>query len=256
MLTTTPPGPGSAPDPAPDPTSGATLVDLWLIRTDRPGAARRAALHGLLDADERRRALGARHPLGRDRYVIAHGAAREILARRTGLAPTALRWRTGPHGKPELSFPERDLTTSLTHCEHLALFAVTRGRPLGVDLERAPAQAAAERLAQRFYPPADAELVGTGSGAADRFARLWTRKEAYVKAFGGRLAEGLRQPMPGDGPLVLPGPDRACRITDLPRLGPYRAALALAGTAPYLVRLHDWAAEPQAKFNSEVVVDR
>ncbi|MGF1427145.1 4'-phosphopantetheinyl transferase family protein [Kitasatospora sp. LaBMicrA B282] len=222
-------------------------VDLWLIPTDRL-APHGPALFGLLDASERQRALAIADPGARRRFTIAHGAARRIVAGYTGRPASTLRWRHGPHGKPELVDFGLELAVSLTHCEELAVFAVARGRAVGVDLERLPTPAAAVRLARRFFPPADAAQVGTGPAAAARFARLWTRKEAFVKALGGRLVEGLRRPVAGPCPLVTPaGPGRAaCRITDLPPLGRYRAAVALTGAAGYPIELRRWNSQPRS----------
>ena len=50
-------------------------------------------------------------------------------------------------------------------------------------------------LSARFFPPDEAAYVEAAPDArtrADRFAHLWARKEAVVKAAGGRLWPNLR----------------------------------------------------------------
>lgn len=214
-------------------------VDLWLIRADQPPSVQ-ASLRELLDEAESSRAAGTSDPVRRARFIVAHGAARQIAGRYAGVPGGSLAWRRGPHGKPELVGLE--LSVNLSGCEEYALFAVARGRAVGVDVERLPAEGAALRLARRYYPPTEAAYVAADR-PAERFTRLWTRKEAYVKAHGARLADGLSAPMTGTGQFEAAGAIGPCRIEDLAVPGPFRAAVALRGTRPYRTRRYDWPKE-------------
>ena len=86
-------------------------------------------------------------------------------------------------------------------------------------------------MATRFFP-AD-EVAYLDGDPAGRFARLWARKEAVIKAGGGRLWRGLacrcaaRRTMLVDydateGQVAAPGPYRVCDVAapdGLPRRG-------------------------------------
>lgn len=241
-------------------------VHVWLIQTDLP-AAELARLAGLLDAGERARAAGFALPGPRARFVAAHAAARLVLGARLGLAPDRISWRRGRHGKPELAGDPPPVRVSLSHCGRYAMLAVTDRRPLGVDLQRLPGHLDVTRMSARYYPPAEAEHVAAGADPAeraDRYALLWARKEACVKAEGRRLTEGLRLPTlgptplrcgeafqpgspirpgegvrPGDPAVPLPGP---YLVDDLPVPAGFRASVAVSGDRPYQTVLHRWPA--------------
>ncbi|WP_344077767.1 4'-phosphopantetheinyl transferase family protein [Luedemannella helvata] len=226
-------------------------VDVWLIPLDPPTETLEECAV-LLDTDERRRVLSMLDPRNRRRFTAAHGAIRVILSRYLGVPAGLIRWRRGEHGKPELAGGGHGLRVNLSHSGDLAALAVSRRRAVGVDVQRlAPVDATA--LAARYFPETEAKFVASGTTAATRllrFTRLWTRKEACVKASGARLAEGLGLPVDGRGrgagrgmiavrgtEGTLPGPYLVCDL-DVPN--GYRASVALAGTAPFEVVRRDW----------------
>ena len=233
----------------------ADVVDVWLIRTDLPGPVL-AGLEALLDDTERQRAGALLEPADRGRFVAAHGAARLLIGRRLGAPPARLRWRYGPHGKPELAGPWTGAQVSLSHSGNLAALALTGRRRVGVDLQRRLSGVDVTAMARRFYPPADARFVTTGCGPADqadRFTRLWTRKEACVKVGGGRLIPGLRLPVcdPGEGAAGgvagsevagsgVAGSGAPCLVRDVSAPEGFYAAVALEGPLPYHVTRRCW----------------
>jgi 4'-phosphopantetheinyl transferase len=242
------------------------VVRVWLVTDEWPGAVpdrQLAELEAVLDADERRRAAACRSAAARRRFVLAHAAARHIAARWLGAPADGIRWERGPHGKPRLAGRWTGAQLNLSHSGELALVALTTARPVGVDVQRVLPHLDTGAMARRYFPSREAESVAAEPDPvrrAEHFARLWARKEALVKAYGGRLTQGLRVPVhdlgtaalgpyhpdrPGAGcPAVPDGADGwACghRITDLPAPPGYRAAVALAGAAPYRVRWHTWA---------------
>jgi 4'-phosphopantetheinyl transferase len=222
-------------------------VHVWLVRADLPDPVL-AELEVLLDDEERERAGGMADPGARRRFVATRGVARTILAERLGAAPEQLRWQRGAHGKPELAGHWQGAQVSLSHSGELAMVAVTGRRPVGVDIQRRSDRLDARALATRYFPGPEARFVAAAGGPArqlDRLLRLWVRKEACVKAAGGRLVQGMRLPVAGGGPGVvvrdptgtLPDP---FLIRDLPVPAGFRAAVALTGAAPYRVARHRW----------------
>ncbi|NUW42263.1 4'-phosphopantetheinyl transferase family protein [Nonomuraea rhodomycinica] len=159
-------------------------VEVWKVRLDRPA---RPEWRDWLSAAERDRAAGFADAGERHRYVVAHAALRSVLGRLCGVAPEDVRLTTEESGRPCLpAGPD----FNLSHSGAWALVAVAApGTRVGVDVERIRADLDHLELARRMYQPEEAERVR--ERGLEEYFRLWTAKEAYVKATGAGLA-GLR----------------------------------------------------------------
>jgi 4'-phosphopantetheinyl transferase len=149
-----------------------------------------------LSVGERDVADGFSAEADRTLYVIAHGLLRGALALYAGLPARELRFRTQALGRPELvtqppHAPE-PLRFSLSHTAGLAGCAVVWGRDVGFDVERLRAPAPVE-IAQRFFAAGEVDALLSAPAAlqGDLFGRLWTLKEAYLKALGTGLRRAL-----------------------------------------------------------------
>ncbi|KQV13274.1 MULTISPECIES: 4'-phosphopantetheinyl transferase superfamily protein [unclassified Kitasatospora] len=227
-------------------TGTPDTVRLWLVPDQQSGPAL-ASLFAVLDPGERLRAEAYRSADDRRRFVVAHGALRCIVARRLGATPEEIRWRHGPHGKPELTGRHTGAEVNLSHSDTVAMVAVSASRRVGVDVQRVLTRLDAIAMAERYFPPEEAGFVRAAAdpdSRADRFARLWARKEALVKAYGGRLTQGLRIPLLDGSTGTGEHPDdawsRDYRVTDVPAPPGYRAAVALSGTEAFRVTLRRW----------------
>jgi 4'-phosphopantetheinyl transferase len=219
-------------------------VDVWLVSAEA-SEADLAVYASVLDSRERSRAAGARTETERRRYVSAHGAARIVLGRALGIEPDHLSFEHGQHGKPYLA--GLDVHVNLSHSGDHSMVALSYQRPVGLDIQALMPALDATAMARRFFAHDEAALVAGWpemgvAGVASRaeiFAQLWARKEAVIKAAGGRLMRGLAIPVHGDGPIEVdfpfePSPGRY-RVTDLATVPGYRAAIALAGRDDYRV---------------------
>ncbi len=167
-------------------------------------------LQRTLTLDENSRASRFRLHRDRNRFIVARGLLRLILACYLHENPAHLRFCYGPHGKPALDTkPAGDtLNFNLSHSDGVALYAVTRGRELGVDLERIRPDRADENAAEQFFSPMEMGALRALSPNArpEAFFACWTRKEAYIKARGGGFTIPLRQfsvSISGKEPVVL-----------------------------------------------------
>ncbi len=177
----------------PDLFADPAQAHVWQIPLD-VDAGRLAALTRTLSPDEHARAARVPASLDRDRFVAGRGAVRAILAGYRNAAPEALCFTYSPHGKPELTGEPR-LHFSVTHCEDLALLAVSAGCPVGIDLERLRTDFAPEPLAARFFAPSEQEALAQALPADKHrvYWSLWTAKEAYLKAVGTGLDTPLNR---------------------------------------------------------------
>ena len=169
-------------------------VHVWRIPLDRP-PEEVASCRSLLSPEEARRSEAFHFEKDRRRYAVARGALRLILAGRLGMAPEALRFEAGPHGKPFLA-GGRGPSFNLSHCEDLALVAVAAAeRAVGVDVERVRPLQGLRSIEERYFSPEEraflAAAVANRTGRACAFLALWTRREAAAKALGLDLQAAL-----------------------------------------------------------------
>jgi len=153
-----------------------------------------ASLRQLLDPKEQGQADRFRFAADRDAYIAAHALLRVMLSRATGIEPADWRFQTGENDKPALDPDQAScgLHFSLSHTRGLAACAIGEPYPLGIDAEAWATQTPIE-IAERYFSAAEARLVAEKAEAERRatFYRLWTLKEAYLKATGQGLTASL-----------------------------------------------------------------
>jgi 4'-phosphopantetheinyl transferase len=232
--------------PEREPDSGEVRV--WTCSTDRPPTSLDAC-SALLSPQELAQAGRRRRAGARAEAIVVSAFRRTVLARETGVAPQALRFRSDcrwcgdpDHGKPALDGPAGvGLGFSLAHTRGLAVLAAASAE-VGVDVERRVDWdvTSASRLA---LVDAERAAVSAAPEPAEAFLRLWTRKEAYLKGIGLGLAHEpalvtfAAEPGPWaralDGGAATPWRVRALDLGE-----PWIAALAVECGAP-AVRLQD-----------------
>ncbi len=121
-------------------------------------------------------------------------AMRAVLAAYLGVHPSFVDLVDGEYGRPALARQhDQGLGFNWSHSGHHALMAVGRDILPGIDVELRRPRARAMQIAQRFFSSEEVDaLFGLPEAAREQaFLRLWTAKEAVVKALGRGLAFGL-----------------------------------------------------------------
>ena len=164
--------------------------------------------------------------LCRDRTAALGIAAGGLLLRAVLGVRTDGRLLKGPCGKPYLpGGPE----FSLSHGGTLAVLAVS-DRAVGADCEDA-CRGASEALLRRVLTPEEWECPD----AAGRFSRLWTRKEAVMKACGLGLGLSPASFCVLDDLVQVEG--RTWRLHTLALRGHFISCAAEAAEPPELLHL-------------------
>ncbi|MEU6862107.1 4'-phosphopantetheinyl transferase superfamily protein [Streptomyces sp. NPDC046876] len=198
----------------------------------------------LLDTEEFRRALSL--PAERDAaaFVRSRAGARQALAGLFGLDPGQLvlgrracpGCGDGSHGPPRLVVPYLPLVLSMSRTAGACVFAVGAGSAIGVDAEALrPVRPAA--MTDPDLTPAERRHLAALPAGPERdasFHRIWTRKEAVVKAVGLGLSGtelGLLETHPArSGPVRVihthRGRTTAWTVEDLPLAEGVAVALA------------------------------
>ncbi len=172
----------------------AQTIHVWQARLEHFAGQSTQLLH-LLSMDERARAERFIFLKDREHFIAARGLLRILLSRYLDLPPQQLSFSYSPFGKPSLDVEsDRDsLRFNVSHSHGIALYAIARGREVGVDVEYVRADVAAEAIAEHFFSAREVERLRALPAEAQplAFFHCWTRKEAFIKAMG----EGLSFPL-------------------------------------------------------------
>lgn len=133
------------------------------------------------------------------RPELRRGPLLALLGAYLGVPASSVSVHDTPGGKPELagSLVARNRGSRLefnwSHSGTLALVALARDLPLGVDIEQLDKRPRVLEIARRYFDPGEAAALATlGDEARKRaFIALWCAKEAVLKAAGTGLSFGL-----------------------------------------------------------------
>lgn len=171
-------------------------VHVWCAFLDEP-TWRLQRLVQTLSANERVKAEHFHFERDRRRFIVSQGLLRMILSRYLSIKPNQLQFCYGHRGKPALTqtFGGDTLHFNMSHSHELALYAITRDREIGVDVERIRPIPDIEQIAERFFSAKENAVFCAlpPSQKLEAFFNCWTRKEAYLKATGDGLARPLDQ---------------------------------------------------------------
>ena len=189
-------------------------VHIWMVQTDHiegRGEAFLETLQATLSEDEKQRyARSLATPRAREQalsFLVARALLRCTLSRYCPhVAPSCWRFEVNSYGRPSLSSQlqkelSRDkdnaalqtilqrltkLRFNLSHCAGMVVCAFAYGREVGIDSENINGRRRIKSIAKRFFTPSEtAALLSVPEEAQPlTFSRLWTLKEAYVKARG------------------------------------------------------------------------
>ena len=182
-------------------------VHLWKFTQNRPEEDL-GEFFGWLSTGEQHRAQAYRFPVDRQHFITRHGLLRLILGCYTGLHPSKLKFTLSPFGKPFLtsksgaSSNSSRLQFNLSSSSNLAVLAVCLDYQLGVNVEIMQDGPNYDELVNRFFSHAEKEQWRFITPLDKKlvFYQTWTRKEAYLKAFG----RGLSIPLDSFDVLLSP----------------------------------------------------
>jgi 4'-phosphopantetheinyl transferase len=187
----------------------AATIDVWIIDLDRP-LNPGADLDNILSIEERKRADRYLFPTDAFRYRLCRAMLRLGLAGYLERAPQKIALTTNGHGKPRVA--ERSaLHFNVSHSGGLGLIAFATAVEVGIDVEAIRCDVGALEIASAHFTKTEAALIAaapTPEERASAFLRLWTRKEAVLKAAGFGLLGGL------DGVDVSRGPVNLVTLSD------------------------------------------
>ena len=163
-------------------------VDIWEYPLDTlfKGAAE------LLNEEESQRAQRYHFAKHQRRFTVARSALRLILGHYLQKNPMDITFNYNEYGKPEVA--DSALQFNLSHSKDLALLAVTKAFPVGIDIEFFSARPYEGIGSHLFSPKENKSLQQTHNVLKPLvFFHIWAQKEAFIKACGMGLSYPTEQ---------------------------------------------------------------
>ncbi len=162
----------------------------WFALADMPNEVWSDWLSAL-DDEERSRAARFVHDHDRRQFIAAHAMLRGLLQRLAGKPAAEWKFAIGSRGKPALH-PDHGmdrLNFNISHTRGAVACAMTLDHPIGVDIEHVERPGRLLEIANSYFAPDELAILHAAPEAEQRtvFFRLWTLKEAYIKARGDGL---------------------------------------------------------------------
>src|SRR5262249_2401670 len=146
-------------------------------------------------------------------YAAAHGALRLILGNMLKRTPGVLQFGKGRHGKPFLCSPSgvpcEQIQFSISHSADLAAVGFSR-QAIGIDIEKVVwSEDLLDVARSNFAEEQFTDLVSvSGEQRKQLFFRYWTLGEAFIKATGLGVSQGLNS-----FAFTVDGQPRLTRVT-------------------------------------------
>lgn len=168
------------------PTLEDSDLHLWCLRLELTAAQRNDAIEWISDIQRDRYARRATEQLQHS-YLAGRYYLLQLLGLYTKQEPSDVLLSYSRLNKPFLSLQEHSIEFNFTDTafdnKAFGLFAFSKNRAVGVDVEALSRRSDFDKIAQRRFTAQELDLVGSPVDP-HRFLALWTRKEAYGKAIG------------------------------------------------------------------------
>jgi 4'-phosphopantetheinyl transferase len=163
----------------------SSTVTVWTMQVGAPSAAALSRWHAVLDSREVARVARFHADKDRNLYIAAHALTRALLAHVGEKLAAAWQFAETEKGKPEIIDNESNLAFSLSHTAGLVACAVAHF-PVGIDTESRDRKQKQADIAQTVLASSEVALLTAYPfpRQSEIFLRLWTLREAYVKATG------------------------------------------------------------------------
>ncbi len=149
-----------------------------------------AYLASTLSLKEKKKAVRFRRELDRQAYVAGRGMLRVLIGECLNLFPGEIELTDERFGKPYLKGYRDTFQFNLSNSGPYIAIAVHPGeQQIGIDLEAINEKFEYWEVASHYFTSSECDRVFSH----EDFYKIWTKKEALLKATGVGLVEGLNQ---------------------------------------------------------------
>ncbi|WP_448701606.1 4'-phosphopantetheinyl transferase family protein [Mucilaginibacter sp. AW1-3] len=149
-------------------------------------------LKELLSKDEHTRAGRYHYPNDHERFVVSRGALRILLSRYLKTDAKTIVFESGPNRKPFVkNTGGLDIHYNTTHSGDDVLIAIA-AMPVGIDVENLEPMFPYQDILEHTFNRQEISVIDESENPLETFYRLWTRKEALLKATGKGIDDDMK----------------------------------------------------------------
>lgn len=160
---------------------------VWKASLDYSEAKVNLAIE-FLSRDEVERANRFYFVRDRMRFIIRRGILKQIIAKYLAVDPKNLLFEYNRYGKPFLITDslKHDFRFNMSHSKNIALYCIGYQKDVGIDIEYIREDFEFQQIIDRFFSHNEKEYIQkiTIDQRRMAFFKIWTRKEAVLKALG------------------------------------------------------------------------
>ncbi len=165
-------------------------IDVWYL--DKNALLFLHDWESMLSNEEKKRADKFHFSHDQKAFTLYHACKRIILSNYLNIHPNEVKIQLNNNGKPFVT--DNPIFFNLSHTKEMAVLATALATNIGIDLERVKSNNNLLSIAKRFFHPKEHQQLLEYNNIREQeiyFYRLWTAKEALLKATGKGLSGGL-----------------------------------------------------------------
>lgn len=168
-------------------------IDLWYINPNQVDESQLDQLRSNLIEQEHLELLRYKNKQAQKNALIARASCRLVVSQYNNIATLSQQFYRDKHGKPHLLDNQLNLQFNLSHNADAVVIAVSINDPVGCDIESAQRRVSIDTISKRYFAPIEHQQLQDMSEADKQvhFFKIWTLKEAFVKATGRGISLGL-----------------------------------------------------------------
>lgn len=150
-----------------------------------------------LSDDEIKRVNKLKFESDKQRALKTYFIRRKILSAYTDISPEKIIFKYNVHGKPYFTDGNNfGIKFNYSHSQDLLLFAICLDNEIGVDMELIKDLPDLKNLAENYFSQEEFRYYQSFKSPEEKlffYYKIWTRKEALLKAIGTGLTENLKE---------------------------------------------------------------
>ncbi len=171
-------------------------IHLWSALLDQPDDIINR-FNAVLSEEEKYRINKYKFKYLRDRHTLSKGLLKSFISNYLNIETEEIKFLQNEYGKPSLH-PELnniDLQFNVSHSEHLGMFAFTTGQEIGIDVELIQEIPNLNEIVNMCFSDFEKEWLYKSELGLQKelFYKVWTCKEAFIKAIGTGLSFPLKE---------------------------------------------------------------